>query len=216
MDKNSGLIMHLVSINIGLPRNITYGGKVVHTGGNKGPVAEAMLHTTNFDGDGQADWHLHGGPDRAVCAYSFDHYSFWEEWSGTKLAPGAFSENLTISGVRETDICIGDTFRCGKALMQVSQPRLPCTKLAGKHERKDLPDAIRAKLYTGFYLRVLEGGFVRVGDLFEKISAGPLAVSVLFATQVMLKQRRDLQDVQRVLAVSELSEGWRESLSKRI
>lgn len=216
MDKYGELIMHLVSINIGLPRNITYGGKVVYTDGTKGLVTEAMLRTTNFDGDGQADLNLHGGPDRAVCVYSFDHYTFWEEWSGTKLAPGAFSENLTISGVRETDICIGDTFKCGEALVQVSQPRLPCTKLAGKHGRQDLPDAIRAKLYTGFYLRVLEGGSVRVGDLFEKITAGPLAVSVLFAAQVMLKQRSDLQDLQRVLAVSELSQGWRETLSKRI
>lgn len=207
--------MQIVSINIGLPRTLTYGTREVHSGGDKRPVREAMLRLLNFDGDGQADLSVHGGPDRAACVYSFDHYPFWESWAGAKLEPGAFSENLTIAGISETVICIGDTFACGDALVQVSQPRLPCSKLASKRGRTDLPEAIRTTLFTGFYLRVLREGLVRVGDPFEPVSTHPARVSVAFVSQVMLAQRTSPDDFDRVLAVEELSPGWRESLMKR-
>ena len=207
--------MQVISVNVGLPRTLTYGTREVHTGGDKRPVREAMLRLLNFDGDGQADLSVHGGPDRAACVYSFDHYPFWESWSGAELEPGAFSENLTIAGISERVICIGDTFSCGDALVQVSQPRLPCSKLGSKRRRTDLPEAIRTTLFTGFYLRVLREGMVRVGNPFEPVSVHLGRVSVAFASQVMLAQRTSPDDFDRVLAVEELSPGWRESLMKR-
>ena len=137
-----------------------------------------MLRALHFEGDGQADLKVHGGPDRAVCVYSHDHYPFWEKWAGEKLELGAFSENLTIDGISETAISIGDTFSCGEVLVQVSQPRLPCSKLASKRGRTDLPEAIRATLFTGFYLRVLREGVVRVGDPFKPVSTHAAGVTV--------------------------------------
>lgn len=208
--------MKIISINVGQPQDLTYGKKEVFTGGLKTPVPQAMLRTLDFDGDGQADLDNHGGPDRPVCVYSFDHYPYWEGWLGQKLDPGAFSENLTLAGADETQICIGDIFTCGEALVQVSQPRMPCSKLAGKRSRKDLPNAIHANGYTGFYFRALREGLVKVGDSVELVTRHPAGVTVAFAAQVMLKQRKDLEDLQRLLAVPELSTGWRESLSKRL
>src|SRR6185503_20929609 len=163
--------MHIVSVNVGTPQSLSYGSKKTHTGGLKTPVPQAMLRFHNFEGDRQADLKNHGGPDKAVCVYSFDHYPYWEEWFGQveahgrgPLQPGAFSENLTISGVRETELCIGDIFGAGQAVVQLSQPRQPCTKLAGKNGRKDLPGAIHENGFSGFYLRVILEGLVRAGD----------------------------------------------------
>ncbi|MBI3244845.1 MAG: MOSC domain-containing protein [Chloroflexi bacterium] len=208
--------MHIISLNIGAPQTQTYGGKEVLTAGHKTPVASAMLRFTNFDGDRQADRKNHGGPDKAVCVYSFDHYLFWEATLGEKLEPGAFSENLTIVGLRESEVCLGDTFRVGEALAQISQPRQPCSKLAGKRGSKDLPGLIHENSFSGFYLRVLEEGLVRAGDPFERVSRHPAGVTVTFANQVMYHQRTDPESLQRVLAVAELSAAWRKSLAKKI
>lgn len=208
--------MQIVSLNVGVPQIKIYHNKEVLTGGFKTPVESAMLRLTNFDGDRQADLENHGGPDKAVCVYSFDHYPYWEEWLGEKLSPGAFSENLTITGVSENDVCIGDVFRAGEALLQISQPRQPCSKLAGKRANKYLPRQIHDTGYSGFYLRALSEGVIRVGDAFEPVDRHPATVTVSFANQVMYKQRTDPYSLRRVLDVSELSEAWRETLSQRI
>ncbi|MBM4422973.1 MAG: MOSC domain-containing protein [Chloroflexi bacterium] len=208
--------MQVISLTVGTPQTQTYGGKLVLTAGHKAPVESARLSLTNFEGDWQADLKNHGGAEKAVCAYSFEHYPFWEEWLGEKLSPGAFSENLTISGLHETDVCIGDVFRVGEALLQISQPRQPCSKLAGKRGRKDLPQAIHENGFSGFYLRVLREGMVRVGDSFEWASRHPDKVTVAFANQVMYRHRTDPHSLYRVLAVPELSIAWRETLSQRI
>lgn len=208
--------MHIISINVGAPEPQVYRGRLVSTAGHKQPARSAMLRFTNLDGDRQADLKNHGGPDKAVCVYSFDHYAAWESVLGRKLAPGAFSENFTIAGLRESEVCIGDTFRAGEALVQISQPRKPCHKLAGRHNRKDLPALIHANGFSGFYLRVLTEGMVRAGDAFELATRHPMGVTVEFANQVMYEQRDDLDSLRRLLAVPELSAVWRETLSERL
>lgn len=208
--------MQIISLNVGIPQTQTYRGKEVLTAGLKMPVESAILHLTHFDGDGQADLENHGGPDKAVCVYSFDHYPYWEEWLGERLSPGAFSENLTIGGLSETDVCIGDVFRVGDALVQLSQPRKPCSKLAGKRGNKNLPKAIHDTGYSGFYLRVLREGVVQAGDAFGLAARNPAMVTVSFANQVMYKQRTDPYSLYRVLALPELSTAWRETLLQRI
>jgi MOSC domain-containing protein YiiM len=208
--------MNVIYMSVALPKTVIYRKKETLTGGQKIAVQQAMLRATNFDGDGQADLENHGGPDRAACVYSFDHYPYWEEWTGTKLGPGSFSENLTISGFDETEICIGDTFTCGEALVQVSQPRMPCFKLAGWRGRKDLPDAIHDNGFTGFYFRTLREGMIKVGDAVELVSRHPAGVTVAYAAQVMLRRQNTREDVRRVLAVEALSQGWKESLGKRV
>ena len=208
--------MRIVSINLGRPQLQNYRNRPVLTSGHKTPVPQARLCFTDLDGNEQADLIHHGGPDKAVCVYSFDHYPYWEDWIGEKLAPGAFSENLTLGGGRESEVCIGDIFTVGEALAQISQPRAPCSKLAGKLGRKDLPAAIHANGYSGFYFRVLREGLVKMGDPVTLVTRHPGEVTVSFANQVYYKQRADLADLRRLLAVSELAAVWRETLSQRI
>jgi MOSC domain-containing protein YiiM len=208
--------MKIISINVGKPGPQIYRGHLVSTAGHKQPVPSAMLRLTNLDGDRQADLKNHGGPDKAVCVYSFEHYPYWESGLGRALTPGAFSENFTISGLRESEVAIGDTFRAGAALVQISQPRKPCSKLAGKLARRDLAALIHANGFSGFYLRVLDEGMVRAGDAFELVTRHPAGVTVEFANQVMYEHRDDLDSLRRLLAVPELSDAWRETLTERM
>ncbi|MGQ0600690.1 MAG: MOSC domain-containing protein [Anaerolineales bacterium] len=208
--------MQVVSINLGRPQTCTYFGREVETGGHKQPVAEAFLRQTGFDGDGQADLKNHGGPDKAVCVYVFDHYPFWEQWLGQTLAPGAFSENLTLSGAPETEVCIGDVWQVGAARLQVCQPRMPCSKLAGRRDSKALPAEIHTTGYSGYYLRVLQEGMVRAGDTIEVIARDPASVTVQFINELFYRQRTDRTSFDRALAVEALTEAGRWMLMKRL
>lgn len=208
--------MRIVSINVSFPKEQTYFNKKVTTGGNKQPVAFALLRLENLEGDAQADLKNHGGEDKAVCVYSYDHYAYWQAQLGCSLDSGAFSENLTVEGLRETDVCLGDIIRVGDALTQISQPRQPCSKLAGKFGRRDLPDRIHSTGFSGFYLRVLSEGMVRQGDAFELLTRHPGGVTVELANQVMYHQREDVTSLKRVLGVDALSGAWRETLLKRL
>ncbi len=207
--------MRVVSLQVGRPTTQTYFGKEAHTSGHKAPVASAYLHRLDFEGNEQADLVNHGGPDKAACVYSFDHYPYWGKELGAALTPGAFSENLTISGVREAEVCLGDVFRVGAARVQISQPRGPCRKLAGRFGRKDLPEKIHANSFSGFYFRVLDEGLVRVNDTVELLARHPAGVTVEFANQVLYQQRTDAESLERVLAVEALAEVWRRTLEKR-
>jgi MOSC domain-containing protein YiiM len=182
------------------------------TAGYKTPVASAMLRFHNFEGDRQADLINHGGADKAVCVYPYDHYRYWEEALGTTLAPGAFSENLTVDGVRESEVCIGDVFGAGEAQVQVSQPRQPCAKLAGKFKRKDFIGEVVGAGFSGFYVRVVKEGMVKAGDAFQLLTPHPARVTVAFVNDVLYHKRASPEDIRRVLAVHELSAGWHEML----
>jgi MOSC domain-containing protein YiiM len=170
--------MTVISLNVGLPAMRRYGDKDVVTGGSKGPVPRATLRFLGFEGDGQGDRVNHGGEDKAVCVYPFDHYPHWERALGRGLEPGAFSENLTVSGAVETEVAVGDVFRVGGATVQVSQPRTPCNKLAEKNGERLLAKWVGQSGYTGFYLRVISEGVVAAGDAFERIGRCPDPISI--------------------------------------
>lgn len=210
------MLPKLISLNLGQPEAVTYFGREVWTGGRKSPVAEAFLRRAGFEGDGQADLKNHGGPDKAACVYAFDHYPFWEARLGRPLLPGAFSENLTTSGLLESEVCIGDVFRLGDARVQVSQPRQPCSKLAGRFNRRELPEEIHATGFSGFYVRVLEEGRVRAGDSIERLERDPAGVTVQFINELLYRKRTDAASFERALAVAALSEAGRASLLKRL
>jgi len=209
-------LMRVVGLQVGQPETHHYPTETVVTGGHKTPVSEAWLHTTHFEGDAQADLKHHGGPDKAVCVYSFEHYPYWERVLGTSLTPGAFSENLTVAGITETQVSIGDIFQVGETLVQISQPRQPCHKLMGRHARPDLPDLIHENSFSGFYFRVLTPGRVAVNAQVERVTQHPLGVTVEFANQVMYRQRADAESLRQVLAVEALSEAWRYTLARRL
>ena len=207
----------LLSLNIGLPKEVTYGGKVVHTGINKKQVKEPVyLSFVKFNGDGQADLVHHGGVDKAVCVYTGDHYPYWEKELNQDLVYGAFGENITVSDMREDDVCIGDTFQIGEAVVQVTQPRQPCFKLAKKYNIPKLPLYFQETGYTGFYFRVLKEGWVSSVDTLKRLQSDPKGVSVAFANRIMHKEKQNIEGIKRILEVNALSSSWRKSFEKRI
>lgn len=161
----------LVSIQVGMPSVITdtgFSGKqsTWHTGIFKLPVSGPVwLDRINLAGDGQADWTVHGGPDKAVMAYSADHYPFWRE-QFPNLEYGAFGENFTVTGLSEENVYINDIYEVGEARIQVSQPRQPCWKLARKLHSKTLPAIVIQTGFSGWYFRVLQEGHVEAGQSF--------------------------------------------------
>ena len=197
--------MRIVSLNVALPSRQCYGGREVLTGGAKEPVPRAMLRLENFEGDAQADRVNHGRPDEAVCVYPFDHYAYWERTLGRELAPGAFSENLTVSGTLETEVCIGDVFSAGGATVQVSQPRMPCSKLAGKNAERMLTKWVAHTGYTGFYMPVLSEGMVAAGDPFECVERHPEHISIVRVNDIIYEQSDDLELIERLAGLQEFA-----------
>ena len=205
------------SLNVGKPRDLQFGKKEITTGINKKPVSEpVLLSTLNFNGDGQGDVVNHGGRDKAVCAYSYEHYPYWEKELGKPLDFSAFGENLTLLGLTEDQLCIGDSFQIGEAVVQVSQPREPCFKLSLVHERKDMPLLVQNTGYTGYYFRVLKEGMVAPSDKLEHISRPALAISVTEANRLRHHDKDDGEGIRNLLKVDELSESWRNTFQKRL
>ena len=208
----------LLSLNVGLPRAVSWRGTQVSTGIYKIPVDRRLrLHALNLDGDGQADLSVHGGPDRAVYVYPAEHYAWWRaELERPALPWGSFGENFTTSGLLETDAHIGDRFRVGTAQVMVTQPRLPCYKLGLKFGRADLPRHFLASRRTGFYLRVVQVGAAGPGDALELVHRDPQRVTVAEVTALYLAGEVDAACVCRLLRVSALPEGWREEFRRRL
>lgn len=206
-----------MSLNLGMPKEVMYGGKLIQTGINKLQVSEPIfLSSLKFNGDGQADLVHHGGVDKAVCVYSGDHYRYWEKELNRKLVYGAFGENITVQGMLEEDVCIGDVFQLGEAIVQVTQPRQPCFKLAKKYDTPKLPLYFQNTGYTGFYFRVLKEGWVSPVDALKQLEPDSKGISIAFANRIMHKEKEDLQGVRRVLEVNALSASWRNTFEKRL
>ena len=207
--------MIVVSLNTGLPRKETFSGKEIFTGICKQPATSPLhLGKLGFEHDGVGDLKHHGGIDKAVCVYSLDHYPFWEETLGMKLPVAAFGENLTVSDADEDDICIGDIFRLGTALVQVSQPRQPCRTLAARYGRDDLIKLVVDSGRTGFYFKVLEEGNVEKGSELILEERDTHAVTVSFANRTYHHDRKNCDAVEKVLAVPALSASWRKSFQE--
>ena len=208
--------MRIVSLNVGLPSPQLYEGQQVITAGAKMPVPRAGLRFGNFVGDRQADLVNHGGLEKAVCVYPFDHYPYWSRRLGRDLKPGAFSENLTVMGAIETEVCVGDVFRIGEAMVQVSQPRMPCAKLAGKNESKMLPKLIANVGYTGFYMRVLSEGLVAAGDGFDLERAHPERITLAEVNSIIYEKSYDVALIKRLAELAEFSEVGRTLFAQRL
>ncbi len=210
--------MKLLSVNVSLPREVLHERETVSTGIFKRPVAgRVMLRTSNLDGDGQADLENHGGIHRAAYAYSIENYYHWRREIGrTDFAFGQFGENFTVEGMVEDDIHIGDVFRVGDALVEVTQPRPPCFKLGIKMGMARFPKLFLASGRVGFYLRVLEEGEVGAGDVFELIESGPERMTVREMSRLLFFEPENLEGAKRALRVRALSPGWRDSFEERL
>ena len=210
--------MRVVSVNVGLPRSVRWRGRDVTTGIFKEPVeGRVPLHRLNLDGDRQADLSVHGGVGKAVYAYPLEHYAFWREELGEDLTCGAFGENLTVEGVPlEEEIAVGDRFRIGTAELVVTQPRVPCYKLAIRFGRDDMPKRFLASRRSGYYLAVEMEGHVGAGDLVETLAHHPARIPVAEITRVYASDRDDLATIERLVALDALPEDWRRYFAKRL
>lgn len=200
----------IVSLNVGKPITVDYLGKPVSTGIYKQPVQGPLyLSSVQFEGDGQADLVYHGGPDKAVCVYPFEHYAYWEEVLAKKMEYASFGENLTVSGLLEDKVCIGDVYQIGEAVVQVSQPRYPCFKLSQKHGVKDMPARVLETGYSGFYLRVLQEGYISADSQLVQMESHPEQVSVLDVLKLLTNGRQDEDALRRMIGLEVLAESVR-------
>jgi len=213
--------MKIVSLNVGLPREVMWHGQTVTTGIFKDPVAgRVALRKLDLEGDGQADLTVHGGEYKAVYCYPVAHYEYWKkELPGRKLPMGMFGENFTTDGLSEESAHLGDRFAVGSAEVVVTQPRLPCYKLGLKFQSDDMVRRFLASGRSGFYLAVTREGDVGAGDEIKVISRDENAVPVSEVTRLYIAKRYDGEDVKslrRALRVAALPESWKEYFRERL
>lgn len=213
--------MRLVSVNTGIPREVTWHGTSVTTGIFKQPVnGRVALGKLNLDRDRQADLSVHGGEYKAVYCYPVAHYNYWKgELPGRDLPVGIFGENFTVDGLLEDSVHIGDRFSVGTAEVVVTQPRLPCYKLGIRFDLDDMVKRFFEARRTGFYLAVTREGEVAAGDEINIVSRDPDAVPVSQITRLYAEKRYDENDVasvRRALHVPALPKSWKEYLRARL
>lgn len=206
----------VISCNVGRPREATMGERRVLTGIFKRPVAGRVVLTKwNLAGDQQADLRVHGGVNKAVYAYPSEHYSYWASaLQDLPLPWGMFGENLTTSGLDEESVYIGDRFQIGSAVLQVTQPRAPCYKLALKFGRPDIVERFWNSGRAGFYLSVIEEGELGAGDTVVRVSRGAEEVSVAEVLRLRRGSNPDPAALERALR-SPLPAGWKAELAAR-
>ena len=212
-------MIKLVSLNITLPKKISLndGGRNVLTGFFKKPVNEKIfLDELGFRGDGVGDSRIHGGKDLAVCAYFVDHFPHWKKELDREIKPGAFGENLSLAGINETQMNIGDIYRLGEAEIEVSQPRQPCHKLNKVFDLQAMACKVQTTGYTGCYLRVKKTGWVKPDSVFEKIKEGLGKISIEMVNVLMFKEKKNLDLLRKVASLQALSIKLREKFQKRL
>jgi MOSC domain-containing protein YiiM len=214
--------MKVVSVNVGMPREVDWQGRKVVTGIFKEPVpGRVMVRPLNLDGDGQADLTVHGGVNKAVYAYPSEHYAYWRvELPGVDLPWGMFGENFTTEGLLEDTVYIGDRFRIGEAEVIATEPRMPCYKLAIKFGRPDIIKRFLASRRTGFYFAVAREGMVGAGDAIELIEREQQEITVADITRLYGFEKDNVKGLRRAIQTETLPENWkgyfRHQLEKQI
>jgi len=203
----------LMSVNVGLPQDVAWHGQTVHTAVWKQPVeGPRLVRRLNIDGDGQGDLAGHGGPNRAVFVYQLESYQYWQQQLGRDdFSYGQFGENFTVRGLADDQVCIGDRFRIGEALFEVTQPRVTCYRVGIRMNDARMPAMLVSHHRPGFYLRVLREGAVQAGDQIVKVAAGAEAMTVAEIDALLYLPGHPRQQVLRALRIPALSDGWKAS-----
>ncbi len=206
-------MLRLLSVNVGLPRDVTWNGKTVRTAVWKSPVTgRRMVRKLDIDGDAQADLAGHGGEQRAVFVYQMDSYHYWERFLGrSDFIYGQFGENFTVEGLSDNEVCIGDRYRIGDAIFEVSQPRVTCYRVGIRMNEPRMPALLVAHRRPGFYFRVLQEGQVGAGDDIVKIADGQERTTVAEVDALLYLPGHSSEQLQRALRVPALSKGWQSS-----
>jgi ferredoxin-NADP reductase/MOSC domain-containing protein YiiM len=203
----------LLSVNVGMPKDVSWHGKTVHTGIWKAPVAGPQLvRRLNIDGDGQGDLQGHGGEQRAVLVYQVQSYEYWRgQLARDDLSYGSFGENLTVDGLPDSDVCIGDRYRVGEAEFEVTQPRVTCYRVGMRLGVPEMAELLVGQHRPGFYMRVIREGHIEAGDPIVKTRTGPGALSVADTDALLYLPHRDRAKLQVALTIPALSPGWQGS-----
>ena len=203
----------LVSVNVGLPKDVAWQGKTVFTGVFKDPVSgPRRVSRLNVDGDGQGDLAGHGGEQRAVFVYQIESYRYWEHELGRDdFVHGQFGENFTVEGLSDDEVCIGDRYRIGTAVFEVTQPRVTCYRVGIRMNDPRIPALLVSHHRPGFYFRVLEEGEVQAGDEIVKLASGPEGMSVAEVDALLYLPGHPRQQLLRALRIPALSPGWQAS-----
>jgi ferredoxin-NADP reductase/MOSC domain-containing protein YiiM len=204
----------LVSVNVGLPKNVVWNGRTVYTGVWKQPVAgPRMVRRLNLDGDGQGDLGGHGGENRAVLVYQLDSYRYWShELHRDDLQPGHFGENFTVEGLPDDEVCIGDRYRIGQAVFEVSQPRVTCYRVGLRLSEPRMAALLVSHHRPGFYFRVITEGQIEAGQDIVKVGSGPEQVSVAEIDALLYLPGHPRDALERALRIPALASGWKGSL----
>jgi ferredoxin-NADP reductase/MOSC domain-containing protein YiiM len=215
MDRRAG---SLLSVNVGLPQDVAWRGPVVHTAVWKRPVdGPQMVRRLNIDGDGQGDLAAHGGEHRAVFVYQIDSYRYWQEQLGRNdFTCGQFGENLTVTSLADDQVCIGDRYRIGSAVVEVTQLRVTCHRVGIRMDDPRIPALLISHHRPGFYLRVLTEGRVQAGDDIVKIASGPEGMTVAEIDALLYLPGHSRQQVRRALRIPALPAGWRTSFQEML
>jgi MOSC domain-containing protein YiiM len=210
--------VNVLSINVGLPRDVEWRGQIVQTSIFKEPVEGTVkVRRLNLDGDQQSDLTVHGGAEKAVYVYPSEHYEFWrQELPGFELPWGAFGENFTTTGLDEQSVHIGDRLRIGSAEFVVTQPRMPCYKLGIRFGRADMVKRFLRSGRTGFYLAVTGEGEVAAGDAVSVLARHPDAVTIADVVSLYASDADNQELLRRVSGLAALPEDWRDYFRKRL
>jgi len=210
MDQRAG---SLLSVNVGLPQDVAWGGRTVRTAIWKRPAeGPQMARRLNIDGDGQGDLAGHGGEHRAVFVYQIESYRYWQEQLGRDdFSYGQFGENFTVAGLPDDQVCIGDRYRIGEAVFEVTQPRVTCYRVGIRMGDPRIPALLVSHHRPGFYLRVLREGAVRAGDDIVKIASGPEGMTITEIDALLYLPGHPREQMQRALRIPALPAGWRDS-----
>ncbi|MDT5235752.1 MAG: hypothetical protein QOF47_1739 [Mycobacterium sp.] len=203
----------LVSVNVGMPKDVQWRGKTVHTGIWKTPVdGPVMVRQLNIDGDGQGDLAGHGGEQRAVMVYQTESYDYWASYLGRDdLKAGQFGENFTITGLSDHEVCIGDRYRIGDAEFEVTQPRVTCFRVGMRLAEPEMPNLLVSHYRPGFYLRVISEGHVQAGDAIVRTRRGRHELSVADVDALLYLPDRNMDQLRTIVDVPALSPGWQQS-----
>jgi len=209
---------HLLSVNVGLPRDIAWQGKTVHTAIWKAPVqGRRMVQRLNIDGDGQGDLVGHGGAHRAVFVYQIESYRYWQSHLGRSgFSYGQFGENFTVEGLSDEEVCIGDRYRIGGAVFEVTQPRVTCYRVGIRMNEPQMAALLVAHGRPGFYFRVLEEGEVEAGDEIVQVTADPQRMTVSEVNALLYMPGHPRSQLEQALRIPALSAGWRASFQALI
>ncbi|WNF21297.1 MOSC domain-containing protein [Mesobacillus jeotgali] len=206
-------MVQILYLNVGMPEEINWNGKKEQSAIRKKRVAQAFLSKDSFRGDGVAATEFHGGPDRAVCFYPMEHYTKWSDEFGKDLAAPTFGENISASGMTEADIYIGDTYKLGEAVIQVSQGRVPCSKISKNNQIGQLLKRVVETGYTGYFFRVIQEGMVYEDSEIILLERKQNNMSILRANKIYFHDRNDYGAIEELLHIDELAEEWKKNLA---